>query len=234
MNNKQPKKASLPGTVELLKRTWQIYKEKFLVLTGIMLIPFTLRIIFGASSIIFTGTVSFVLVIIGVVLSLFFAFWASLAVIYAVGERNHKGDIKESFLKPYKKIGRLGIVSILTLLIVLGGFIFLIIPGIIFSIWYGFSMFIAIFEDTYGMKALSRSKKLVSGYAMDVFLKYFAGGLIVLVIVLIPKIITAFLLGNDLSGDIFSLFLSPFFVIYSFLIYEELKKIKGNIPTETI
>ncbi|MBI2062359.1 MAG: hypothetical protein HYT64_01580 [Candidatus Yanofskybacteria bacterium] len=51
----------------------------------------------------------------------------------------------------------------LTSFLVLGGYMLLIVPGIMFSIWFGLAFYALIIEDRKGMGALLRSKHLVSG-----------------------------------------------------------------------
>ena len=48
-------------------------------------------------------------------------------------------------------------------LIIMGGLILLIVPGIIFSIWFSFVQYLVIEENISGTKALRRSRELVKG-----------------------------------------------------------------------
>jgi hypothetical protein len=51
--------------------------------------------------------------------------------------------------------------SILMYLAILGGLILLIVPGILFALWFGLSQHVVVIEEVAGQAALSRSKKLV-------------------------------------------------------------------------
>ncbi|MBI2037430.1 MAG: hypothetical protein HYT15_00650 [Candidatus Magasanikbacteria bacterium] len=53
--------------------------------------------------------------------------------------------------------------SLLSGLIIIGGFLLLLIPGIIFTVWYSFYVYVMIFENQKGMAALKTSKSLVLG-----------------------------------------------------------------------
>jgi hypothetical protein len=53
-------------------------------------------------------------------------------------------------------------VSILTSLAVMGGFILLIIPGIIFAIWFSFGFYATVLDGKRGADALKYSKSLLS------------------------------------------------------------------------
>jgi len=217
MNNQQ----SLPDIIELLKRTWEIYKKRYLILAGIMVIPFIFRIILGSAV---PGNLS----LISSILLFSISSWASAAIIFAIKEKDQKSGIQEAFSKSLKIIVPVIIVSILTYIIIFIGFILLVIPGIIFAVWYGFSIFVLIFEDLRGMAALSRSKQLASGYTLDIFIKFLVGGLSALAVMLLPLILITILIGGAYAGDIIGLFMWPFLMIYSLLIYENLKKIKGG------
>ena len=60
-------------------------------------------------------------------------------------------------------------VTVLTTLAIIGGFILLIIPGILFAIWLSQSQFVYVFEGIAGKAALLRSKDYVSGRWWQVF-----------------------------------------------------------------
>jgi hypothetical protein len=51
--------------------------------------------------------------------------------------------------------------SILMMLAIFGGFLLLIIPGVLFALWFGLAQHVVVLEDTSGAKALGRSKQLV-------------------------------------------------------------------------
>jgi hypothetical protein len=68
------------------------------------------------------------------------------------------------------------------------------------------------------MNALLKSKEYVKGYWFDVFLRMFIIWIISAVIGSIPFI-----------GWILSLFFAPFAMIFSFLVYEDLKAVKGDV-----
>jgi len=53
--------------------------------------------------------------------------------------------------------------SLLSALIIIGGSLLFIVPGIIFSIWYAFVFYSIIFENKKGIEALRASKTLVVG-----------------------------------------------------------------------
>jgi hypothetical protein len=69
----------------------------------------------------------------------------------------------------FSKFGKLLGVITLAGLVILGGYILLIVPGIIFSIWYIFTSQIVVVENIGGKKALGRSKTLTYGFRSRIF-----------------------------------------------------------------
>lgn len=135
--------------------------------------------------------------------------------------------------------------SVVTLI----GYILFVVPGIIFSIWFAFVMYVLLLEDIGSFKALGRSRELVKGFWWTVFAR--------LLLIAIFSIIFSALLNmiNSISGAVFELgsqsrqlpliligalltFLTFFIAlivnyvvysiitIYKYLLYERLKAIK--------
>ncbi|PJA84173.1 MAG: hypothetical protein CO145_01995 [Candidatus Nealsonbacteria bacterium CG_4_9_14_3_um_filter_37_13] len=161
--------------------------------------------------------------------------WSSVSLLYAIKEREEKIGIVESFRKGWHKIISFVWISILAGFITLGGFLLFIIPGIIFAIWFAFPIYVLVSEDLRGMNALFRSKQLVSGKWGSVALRLFTIGVIALVIYSVIFFPLSFFVGKkaaDIGDSIISLFLTPFSVTFTFLIYEDLKKFKGEVSFE--
>ena len=70
-------------------------------------------------------------------------------------------------------------VSLLTTLIVFGGLILLIIPGLIFALWYIFATYVMMLEDKKKItECLSESKRLVVGRWWAISWRFFLPGAI--------------------------------------------------------
>lgn len=108
-----------------------------------------------------------VLIFLTLILLIAFMFaWIYTALIKALGNLVTAGTMppwKESMATSLPLLWPLFYTFILLGLIVMAGYFLLIIPGIIFSIWYAFTIYQVIFENTYGMAALRASKQLVAG-----------------------------------------------------------------------
>lgn len=73
-------------------------------------------------------------------------------------------DPQESYRFGFKRLGSVILVSILVGLVVVGGFILLVIPGLIFLVFLSVSVPVLIVENRRGRAALSRSWNLVKGH----------------------------------------------------------------------
>jgi hypothetical protein len=73
-------------------------------------------------------------------------------------------DPEESYRYGFKRLGSVILVSLLVGLAVAGGFILLIIPGVIFLVLFSVSVPVLIVEDRRGRAAMSRSWHLAKGH----------------------------------------------------------------------
>jgi ribosomal protein L37E len=103
-------------------------------------------------------------------------------------------------------------IGILHTFITMGGYLLLVVPGVIFSIWFIFSAFIYVAEDARGMDALIMSREYVRGRGLDVFLRLLALWVISAVVGVVPII-----------GPLLSLAFAPFSVFYLAILYRSLK-----------
>ncbi len=82
-------------------------------------------------------------------------------------------SIIESYRKTKNIIFSLIFILILSSILAYGGFLFLIIPGFLFLVWFSFAPFVLIFEGKKGFSALWRSRKMVDGRFWIVFGRIF-------------------------------------------------------------
>ncbi len=87
-------------------------------------------------------------------------------------------------------------VSLLTGLIILGGTILFIIPGLIFTVWFFFSMYIFAIEGARGYGALKKSKDLAQGrfwpIAWRVVVPALFYGLLLIITIGVPTLIIGY------------------------------------------
>lgn len=218
----------LLGAKELLKNSWQIYKKRFSTFMLISLVSLVTLPLYFVNPTAFL--VIFPLVILWALIAIFLGLWQMPAMLYAVKDRDQNIGFKESFKRGLSKIWPYLGTEALAGLAVLGGTILLVIPGIIFAIWFTFSSYLVVSENLSGKAALSRSKQLVKGSFWAVLGRSAFIGLIVFIASLIFGFIFSFVFGEGMENVgtlISSILISPLATIYIFLIYEELKKIKG-------
>lgn len=98
----------------------------------------------------------------------------ALAISSIRGESRKTEDfINQAFNKIWPALGA----TLLVGLIVFGGFLLFIIPGIIFASWYSLTFFV-MFDENLGVTAsMKRSKELVKGHVIEIIGAYLAGGL---------------------------------------------------------
>lgn len=236
----------IPGIIDLIKKAIEVFKGNPWVYIGIGLITFLVIFAIGLVFGILTGATiystiavvaakkSLLALFAGGFIGLLFlvilfavmiiaASWTSASMLFAVKERQRKIEIKESLSLGWKFTVSFFWISILNAIVVGIGFILFVIPGIILAIWLCFSTYILIWENVKGIEALKRSKNLVSGYWWPVFWRFLGAGIIMAVLNMILNFI-------PLVGILVIAFvIAPVFMIYSALVYEEIKKIKGGL-----
>lgn len=96
---------------------------------------------------------------------------AIFAVMYMVIDEEGAPTYVEGLQWARKNILPLFLISILMFLVIIGGFVLFIIPGIILSLTLGFAQYALILEQQKGMSALVRSRELLRGRIWAVGLK---------------------------------------------------------------
>ena len=149
-------------------------------------------------------------------------------------KKNYEGDVKETFKETKEIIWPYLVVAFLTGILVLLWTLLLIIPGIIFSIFYSFAVFCFFFEGKVGMAALKRSKELVKGYWWAVAGRFGFFALILWLFGFILALPLAFFQENRLLwqlwnflGQIVNFLVGPIALLFSYQIYKDLVKIKS-------
>ncbi len=217
----------LPGIGELFERSWKIFKSRigtlivlYLLSAVFFIIPVGIFIGIGyLFSLFFSGSKTALIVsggLVGIIAGIIAASWGYAAFIFAVAD-NSLG-IKDSLDKGWQRVEAfIWILSILGF-IVMGGFLLFIVPGVMFTVWFAFAQFILAGEEEKGMNTLLKSKEYVRGYFWDILLRLFIIWLVSGVIGIVPII-----------GPILSILFMPFMMIFIYLIYEDLRSIKGDV-----
>jgi hypothetical protein len=221
-----PKEEGLRSIEALFACSWEIFKHRFgtlislYLLSGLVLIV-VLGIFIGTGyvfSLLFPDNkIALIAVgtLIGMIPACLSMFWCMTALTCAVTDESL--GIRDALVKGWEKVfSFMWLVSLLGFLVT-GGFLLMFIPGIIFLVWFSFSQFILVSEDERGMNALLKSKEYVRDRWFDIFLRLFVIWLVSAGIGMIP-----------LAGAIVSIFFVPYMMIFTYLIYQDVKTLKGE------
>lgn len=168
-----PFKASISGLVTILK-----FNPMASILMGLVLILgffaayIVILILSAAVPVlgILLGIVAFVLF-----MPLITGAYTSLAISSVNGQTK---TVKEHINVAIQKLGKTLVASILVVLAITGGLILLVVPGIIFGLWFSLTFYAMYDEDLDAIAAMKRSKELVSGHLWEMIGALFAGGLL--------------------------------------------------------
>lgn len=213
----------LDSALKLYRSNW----KTFLAIVAIVMVPY----IFIQSIL-----VSSLAPVFGAILTLVLAFIITPFVTGAVAKATadiylgSSPEVGETYSFALGKLGSLLIVSILYGLVVVGGLILLIIPGIYFAVKYIFSTTAVIVENRSGIDALKRSGAL----SKEFFWKIFGTLILTAIIVLIVGALLGFLLqfvlsplpdwlGMGMSESIATVITTPFQTMVIVLLYFDLR-----------
>lgn len=217
-------KAKVIGVGDLFRQSWGLYRERIGLLTKIILLPVAFLV---AGDLLYypVGWLGSILGLVGTILSIF----AYLGLIFAL-----QNDISwgEAYRLAWSKIWSYGWLVVLSASTILGGFVMLIIPGIIFLIWFAFAAYVFVLEGEKGMSALLRSRQYVRGHWWQVF-----GRQLLFALAAIVAMVLITMVGNVLAGEagisvfvnLFTLVLAPLAVAYVYTLYQNLKSLKPEI-----
>lgn len=157
--------------------------------------------------------ISNILIVILFAASIVITIWGSIALIRALGAGLQAQTLpwRENFKTSNHLILPVILTSLMVGLIVLGGGVLFVIPGLIFSIWYTFATYPVIFEGKKGLEALGISKSLVVGRWWQILGRIIIIGLVFSVVsfianFLIGQLIDQIPIADFLQSTIDSLF----------------------------
>jgi hypothetical protein len=168
--------------------------------------------------------------------------WFNIAALITIKNRSQSLKFHQVVPQAWPLIAKYWWTSILGALAALGGFLFFVIPGILLSLYFTFSSQVVIDQGKTGIIALWTSRELIKGKILAViwrFLGLFA--IIILVSIIVQAGSSAWIkafgdpIGQPIStfaNLITSLSTNIFATIYTWLIYEELTKLKGKFQVQ--
>lgn len=189
---------------------------------------------------IIVGIIGLIFMLLQVVVSTAIGFMAKIAIPVSL-EKQSKGELivfQDLAKVSYKKLGSYALVVGLFYLVLLTGMLAFIVPGIIFSFWFMFSMFANILDNKKGYQALLFSKNLVKGRFWNVLGKLLFPLLILFLTLFVFGIFffATYLLFNKVAilgvlfGIVFAVLAAIIFIaltlimtVYQYKLYVELK-----------
>ena len=222
----------------LFKKTWTIYREKFVLVVGLLALPFLLMVLSQLLMLVKNGLVSVLASLMALVAGLGILLGIA-SLILALRDRAQKMTIKEAYRLGWtKKLWSVIWVGILSAFIVGGGYWLFLVPGIILTVWLIFAQVLVLIENEKGMKAIVKSREYIRGYFWPILGRYvlmaIAVAVVYAVLMVMAGLITRPLGGLNLAvlssllGAIISALITPLTVIYLYLVYENLKQVKGG------
>lgn len=236
----------LPNATILLKQSWKIYKKRFLVFLGIVIVPLFIPSLlvsvlfpflmiktaqFGAESFKALSFGALAIIFLLILVSAILHLWSQSALLCVIKDREENIGVKESFRQGWNKIVSLFWVYLLSEFVIVVGLFLFFVPGLIFLIWFIFAPIVLIVENKKGFSALLASKEYVKGNWSGVFWRFLIFLVLVWVVLLAMSSILDFIgVGNINKINLYACYIlfTPFSLIYLFLIYENLKKIKTD------
>jgi hypothetical protein len=245
------------GLGDILSTAFEVYKAnaaKLIVIVAIVVVPLALLSALF-TDVIFDPTAEIVNVngvptlenvgfftaliagAIGAVIAFLMGFVLQAAVTRAAAQAviGDPVDAEASYRYGFKRLGSVILVSLLVGLILLGGFILLIIPGIIFLVFLAVTIPALVVENKRGTDALGRSWNLVKGAFWHVLGTIVVAGIIVSVV---SAIIGA--IGGDnfvvswIFTSIAQIITVPFSALVSVVLYLDLRARQESLTAETL
>lgn len=151
---------------------------------------------------------------------------AALASLYAI--MHVKGaDIRSSYRYALAHFWPLVWIGILSGIVIVLGFFLLIIPGIIFMVWFAFGQYLFVDKGTRGVDALKVSRALVKGRWWEVFGRQVLISACVILTYALIGALSALTPRSDVVFDVLSNCLNavvaPFAMIYMYGVYTDLR-----------
>lgn len=197
----------------LLAESFRFYAKHFMLLGGVFLIPTVVDII---SSLLQLG-------LMGDISSFVVSTFSYIALIIAIDNPKGIGTIQNAYRASTPLFFNYLFVSLIVGFLVMLGIFALILPGLLFLVWFTTSSFVVVLEKRGIEDTLKQSREYVRGKWSPVFARLVVLGLFLFAVVSL----FAFLFGITGVGEsgiyAISWLLTPLSYIYLYLLYKELK-----------
>ena len=235
---------------ELIRDSWHLFDKNIkrfvsvfvvsillvILVSGLFMIPVAL-----ATSIVKSPVVVALIVLISIIFFIVITQWFNIVLftlIKKLGDGNYK-NIKDVFADSTKLVVPGVVLSLISILSVIGGFVAFIIPGIILSIWFSFSYILLIDEGIKGVPALIKSARIIKGlsftYISHILVLVIISYVISLLGMLVASIFSYFDIRFVSVGINFvtSIFSSIYMSVYMFMLYRDFRQVNPVKNTDS-
>lgn len=210
---------------DLFRQSWELYQKRFAPLALLYLltilafvIPTLVAVGLGFFSTLLAGGIAFFITVsLGVLVGIVGSLWCYGGLLSAVLDDTLR--LEDALRRGKELILPLAWILLLSGFLVTGGYLLLIIPGVIFTVWFSLAQFIMPGENVRGLAALFKSRDYVRGHWLEVALRLF-----------LVWIVSGLVGAIPLFGPILALLFFPYLMIFHCLIYRDLRALKGDLP----
>ncbi|HEX4104521.1 MAG TPA: hypothetical protein VHZ04_03565 [Candidatus Paceibacterota bacterium] len=225
-------KVALDPLGSLLGNAWKHFKGQFWMFVAIFAAPAVVISVgraFLTAGAAAAGPRSFLalgglIMLVGYIIAIV----ATIALILALGR---KTDFGASYHKGFQLFWPMIWIVILCMLVVGGGSVLLIIPGIFLGVALSVTNFAFVLDDVHGMAALRTSREYTRGYWWALFGRIVLMAVVIIVIMLVVYVPFAVLTPAVVSGSVYAiafLLVTVYSTCYTFTIYENLKRLRPD------
>lgn len=133
--------------------------------------------------------------------------------------------VRETLARAWSSTRTLFIQGVLGGLIVALGLVLLIIPGLVFGVWFTFAGFLVVVEGLGAIESLKKSKEMVSG----IFWAVAGRNAVFIILIGLIQMGTSFI---PYAGGLILILFSPYYVLLPYLLYEDVKRFKAGKEVE--
>lgn len=222
------------GPIDLLNGAWGVFTTNPKLFLGIYAIPWVVTALYtfvveaqGGEEVLFQTSQGIVVFLAALAVMMLVNIFAGIAMIKAVADPQ-SSTVGNTFAVAKRYFVPYVVVAILVGLVTMVGFILLIIPGILFAVWFSFTYYMVLLEEKRGTDAMKASRELVRGHWWGVFGRFL---FITLVAIVAGGVVGGFLGAavatfSEIAGVIVAsaiqFVLVPVSVAYGYLMYKDL------------
>lgn len=172
--------ATIPPGKVLLREAWARYRQQWRLYVGIMLFPLVGKMFYFAIALLvhldaFLKDESYSRIesllrilqtpetLLPLLLFLAISIWSAVALLFVAVRQEESGTVLDAYREAGRSILSYLWIAWLVSLISLVGFLLLIVPGVLFTVWFSLAVYVFAAEGIRGVDALRKSREYVRG-----------------------------------------------------------------------